>query len=113
MKLEKVVRNLILGSILACLAHVWAQKDFLWVLSQLLFISDVKHCQTLCVFKENIQTKENGKKTHFVPDLGPLSPNLGHSFFFEIRLCQSEGIMVSYHHIKYQKKLMIQSCLEK
>ena len=62
MKLEKVVRNLILGSILACLAHVWAQKDFLWVLSLLLFISDVKHCYKLCVFKENIQTKENWKK---------------------------------------------------
>ena len=53
------------------------------------------------------------KKTHFVPDLGPLSLNLGHNFFFEIRLCQSVGIMVSYHHVKDQKKLMIQSCLEK
>ena len=87
MKLEKVVRNLILGSILACLAHVWAQKDFLWVLSLLLFISDVKHCYKLCVFKENIQTKEIEKKikkkTYFAPDLGPLGPNLGHYFFFQ------------------------------
>ena len=25
-----------------------------------------------------IQTEENGKKSHFGPDLGPLGPNLGH-----------------------------------
>ena len=62
-------------------------KRFLWVLSLLLFISDVKHCYKLCVFKENIQTKENWKKnkkkTYFAPDLGPLGPNLGHYFFFQ------------------------------
>ena len=28
-----------------------------------------------------IQTQENGKRPHFGPDLGPLSPNSGHHFF--------------------------------
>ena len=31
MKLEKMVKNLILGSILARLAKILAPKDFLWV----------------------------------------------------------------------------------
>ena len=39
-------------------------------------------------------------------------PNLGCQFFFffsKIWLHQSLDIMVSYHHVQYQKKLMIQS----
>ena len=59
------------------------------------------------------QTWENGKKTSFETDFGPLDPNLGHHFFFffffsKIWLCQSLDIMVSYHHLQYQKKLMTQ-----
>ena len=30
-------------------------------------------------------------------------------FFSKLSLCQSLDIMVSYHHVQYQKKLMIQS----
>ena len=30
-------------------------------------------------------------------------------FFSKIWLCQSLDIMVSYYHVQYQKKLMIQS----
>ena len=30
-----------------------------------------------------IQTQENGKKTHFGPNLGPLGRNLDRHFFFE------------------------------
>ena len=58
-----------------------------------------------------IQTQENGEKPHFGPDLGPLEPNSGCKFFFssKIWLRQSLDIMVSYHHVQYQKKLMIQS----
>ena len=57
-----------------------------------------------------IQTQENGEKPHFGPDLVPLSPNSGHHFFFsKIWLWQLLDIMVSYHQVKYQKKLMIQS----
>ena len=53
-----------------------------------------------------IQTQENGKKLHFGPDLGPLSPSASRQFFFaEICLRQSLYIMVSYHHAQYQKKL--------
>ena len=32
--------------------------------------------------KRMIQTQENDKKTHFGPDLGPLDPKFGPSFFF-------------------------------
>ena len=32
------------------------------------------------------------------------------NFFSKIWLCQSLNVMVSYHHVQYQKKLMIQSC---
>ena len=57
-----------------------------------------------------IQTQENGKKLHFGPDLGPLSPNSGRQFFFsKIWLCQPLDIMINYYHVQYQKKLMIQS----
>ena len=56
------------------------------------------------------QARENAKKTHFGPDLGPLGPTLGlEIFFWKIGLRQSLDIMVSYHHIQYQKNLMTQS----
>ena len=56
-----------------------------------------------------IKTQENGEKPHFGPNLGPLGPNWGRRNFFKIWLRQSLDIMVSYHHVQYQKKLMIQS----
>ena len=57
-----------------------------------------------------IQTQENGEKPHFGSDLGTLGPNSGREkFFSEIWLCQSLDVMVSYHLVQYQKKLMIQS----
>ena len=56
-----------------------------------------------------VQTQENDKKTHFGSNLGPLAPNLDRNFFSKIWLRQSLDIMVSYHHVQYQKKLMIQS----
>ena len=63
-------------------------------------------------FQEKLmfQTQENGKKPHFVSDLGPLDSKSDHhfsSFFFffpEIWLFRSLDIMVSYHHVQYQKK---------
>ena len=52
-----------------------------------------------------IRTQENGEKRHFGPDLGLLGPNLGCEIFFsKIGLPQSLDIMVSYHHVQYQKK---------
>ena len=58
------------------------------------------------------QTWENGKKPSVGSGFGPFGPNLGYQFFFffsKIWLRQSLDIMVSYHHVQYQKKLMIQS----
>ena len=61
-----------------------------------------------------IQTQENGKKAHFETEKGPSWPNSSRQFFFffyfsKISLRQSLDIMVSFHHVIYQKKLMIQS----
>ena len=39
----------------------------------------------------------NGKKPSFGPNFGPSGPNLG------------QQILVSYRHVQYQKKLMIQA----
>ena len=52
-----------------------------------------------------IQIQENSEKLHFVPDLGPFRK----IFFSKIWQGQSLDIMVSYHHVQYQKKLIIQS----
>ena len=58
------------------------------------------------------QTWENGKKTKFRAWFWPIwlkfrLPIL--YFFSRIWLCQPLYIMVSYHHVQYQKKLMTQS----
>ena len=56
------------------------------------------------------QIWENSKKPSFGPDFGPFDPNLGHQFLFsKIWLRLSLDVMVSYHHVQYQKKLMVQS----
>ena len=63
------------------------------------------HCMQ-CQGKLMIATQENGKKPHFGLDLGLLGSKLGHRIFFpKIWFSQSLDIMVSYHHIQYQKKL--------
>ena len=53
------------------------------------------------------------KKTGFGPDFGPFLPKFEPPFFFffskNLVLRQSLDIMVSYHHVQYQKKPMIQS----
>ena len=46
------------------------------------------------------------------PNFGPFDPNSGHqNLFFPSKfwLRQSLDIMISYYHVQYQKKLMIQS----
>ena len=56
------------------------------------------------------KTQENSSKPHFGPDLGPFVPNSGCKICFsKIWLRQSLDIVVNYHHVQYQKKLMIQS----
>ena len=60
--------------------------------------------------KRMIQIQENGEKPHFGHDLSPLGPNSGSQIFFsKIWLRQSLDLMFSYHHVQYQKKLMILS----
>ena len=54
-----------------------------------------------------IQIQDNSKKPHFGPDFSPLGPNSGH--LKKIWLRQLLDTMVSYRHVKYHKKLMIQS----
>ena len=45
------------------------------------------------------------KKPSFRPDFGPFVPNLGHQILFSrIWIRQSIDIMISYHHVQYQKK---------
>ena len=56
------------------------------------------------------ETWENDKETSFGPDFNPFGPNSGRQIFFsKTWLCQSLDIMVSYHHVQYQIKKMIQS----
>ena len=87
------------------------QKLFSWVLPLL----DVIHCCKLSLYamkrKTNKQTWKNGKKSSFGPDFGLFGPNSSYQFFFfsRIWLFQSLDIIVSYHHVQYQKNLMIQS----
>ena len=52
-----------------------------------------------------IQTQQNGEKPLCRPDLHLLGPNSSHKFFFsKVWFYQSLDIMVSYHHVQYQKK---------
>ena len=52
-----------------------------------------------------IQTQKNGEKPHFGPPLDPLDSNLDRQIFFsKLWLRQSLDVMVSYHHVQYQKK---------
>ena len=57
-----------------------------------------------------IQTQYNDRKSNFGSDLAPLGPDSGcQNFLSKIWLHQSLDTMVSYHHLKYPKKLMIHS----
>ena len=55
-----------------------------------------------------IQTQENGKKASFWDWFWPIGPKFGQPnfffFFSKIWLRKSLDIMVSYHHVEYQKK---------
>ena len=63
--------------------------------------------------KRMIQTKENDKKHHSEPDLTRCVQIRAAIFFSKIWLCQSVDIIVSYHHIQYQKKQFIQNKVTK
>ena len=51
------------------------------------------------------QTWENSEKPHFEPDLGPPGLKFGPPNFLFLNLASSlHNIMVSDHHVQYQKK---------
>ena len=59
--------------------------------------------------KHMTQTQGNDEKPHYGHDLGPLGPNsVTKIFFSNIWLRWSLDIMVSYHYVQYQKKLITQ-----
>ena len=75
----------------------------------MLDIAESYHCMQI-PGKRIIQTQENGEKPNFGPDLGPLDPNSDcQKFCSKIWFHQSLDIMVRYHPVQYQKKLMIRS----
>ena len=82
--------------------------------SRILLLLDVRHCCKSSLYAISRKTNEQNlrkwqEKPSFVPDFGLFDPNLNHQFFFfsKIWICQSLDIMVSYHHVQYQKKLII------
>ena len=103
-----MVKKLVSGPILSPLAQIWAPKFFSWTL----LLLDVKHCCKLSLYAFSRKTNElnlrKWQKSSFGPNFDPLWPKFGHQFFFKSLACQSLDIMVSYHHVEYQKKLMIQ-----
>ena len=71
---------------------------------------DVRHCPKVQSWaisrKTNDANSKNGEKRHFRHNLVPLGLNSGHHFFLKLWLCQSLDIILGYHHVQYQKKLM-------
>ena len=110
-----MAKKLILGLILALLAQICPTPTphpqfYLFILPLL----DVRHCckLSLCAIsgKTNKPNMRKWQKPIFRPNFGPFGLKSGHHFFsLKIWLCQSLDIMVSYHRVQYQKKLMIQS----
>ena len=110
-KLEKMAENLVSGPILSPLVHIWASKHFLRMLPLL----DVRHWCKLLLYailrKTNEPNLRKWLKTWFWVQFRLIWPKFGPPKFFFSKIClrQSLDIMVSYHHVQYQKKLMIQS----
>ena len=111
-KLDELAKKpLVLGPISA---RFWSkfglQNFFPWILSPLLlYIVASYHCMRF-QGKTMKQTGKNDKKPSFGSNFGQLGPNLGgQNFLYKIWPQQSLDIMVSYHHVQYQKKLMLQS----
>ena len=105
-----MAKNLVSGLILARFGQNLVPNIISWILSLL----DVIYCCNISLYaisrKTNEPTLKNGKKPSFGSDFDPFDPYSCRQFFFKkIWLLQSLDIMVSYHHVQYQKKLMIQS----
>ena len=81
---------------------------------QVLPLLVVRHCSKLSSYAISRKIDKPNLRKWQKPSFGtyftPFSPNLSHqNSFSKIWLCQSIDIMVSYHHVQYQKKSMIQS----
>ena len=102
-----MAKNLILGPILARLPNFGSSKKFSWILPH--------GCYKLSFYTISRTTNDPNsrkwQKTSFRAWFRPVGPKLEPSGFFsqKIWLCQSLDIMVTYHNVQYQKKLMIQS----
>ena len=73
----------------------------------------VRHCCQLLSYTKSRTTKDPNlrkwEKPSFGTNFGLFGPNLGHQLFYK-KFClrQLLDIMVSYHHVQYQKKIIIQ-----
>ena len=102
-------KKLVLGPILAPLAQIRSPKIFHKFCFN--YMLDIIASYHFMQFHGKLmkQTWENDKKPTFRPDFGPLPiwPKFGPTnFFSKIWLRQSLDIVVSHHHIQYQKKLV-------
>ena len=77
---------------------------------------DVRHCSKLWLYaisrKTNDLNSRKWKKNSFWAWFRTVGSKFGPQIFFffsKIYLLQSLDILVSYHHVQYQKKLIIQS----
>ena len=88
--------------------NLGSKKFFWWILP----LVDVRHCCKLSLYAISRKTnepnlKKSQKKLVSSPILTHLAQIRAASFLFffsKIWLCQSSDIMVSYHHVQYQKK---------
>ena len=93
------------GPDLAPWAKIWIQKLFRGF--YLYYILDIVASYLCMQFQEKLmnRTWENSQKPSFGPNFGPLTQIRAVNFFSKIYLCQPLAIMVSYHHVQYQKNL--------
>ena len=95
---ENDKKKLVLGPILSPLTQTWALKISLWILSLL----DVIHCCKLSLYAILRKTNQPNSIKWQKPSFWPRLPN-----FLWFR--QPWDVMVSYHHVQCQEKLIIQS----
>ena len=100
-----MVKNLILGMILACSAQIWDPYFFSWVLPLL----DVRHCCKLSLYATSRKNNDSNSRKWQKNLMGLILARWAHIWTAKIWLRKSLDIMVTYHHIQNQKKLMILS----
>ena len=100
-----MVKNLILGMILACSAQIWDPYFFSWVLPLL----DVRHCCKLSLYATSRKNNDSNSRKWQKNLMGLILACWAHIWTAKIWLRKSLDIMVTYHHIQNQKKLMILS----